>query len=105
MLARRHFGAGAIALALLGFGLGRRVVDIRACVGGHGETAGWATLRRWVHAAGSGLLWREARASPPGWGSRAVAQRVAMTLAACAPGGVAYAGVDEQVFAGAAHAA
>lgn len=104
LLARRHFGASAIALALYRFGVGVRVTDIRREVGGQSETASWPALRRWVGRAGGARLWRCVRASPPDWGRRAVAQRVAMTLAAHAPL-PADTALDARVFAGAAHAA
>lgn len=104
LLPRRHFSAGAIALALLRFGIGVRVVDIRAAVGGQGQTAAWIALRRWVAAAGVGRLWRSVRASPTGWSARAIAERAAMTVAAFAPAGRAYATTEERVVAGAAHA-
>lgn len=105
VLARRHFSAGAIALALLRFGLGVRVVDIRRELGGSGETAAWPTLRRWVVAANRTGLWTSIRGSPPDWSARQVAHRAAMTLIAHAPPGAAYASAEERVFIGAAHAA
>jgi hypothetical protein len=105
VMRRRHFSAGAIALALLRFGLGVRVVDIRKALGGQGETAAWPSLRRWARAARAGQMWKAVRDSPAYWGLRAVAERVAMTLAAFAPAGLAYARIDDRVFAGAAHAA
>jgi hypothetical protein len=94
----------AIALALFRFGSGGRVVDIRRELGGHGETAAWPTLRRWVRAGGQARLWTCARASPPDWGLRAVAERIAMTLVAYAPEATS-ASLERRVFAGAAHAA
>jgi hypothetical protein len=105
ILDRRHFGASAIALALFRFGGGTRVVEIRREVGGYGDTAAWPTLRRWVRAAGQAQLWGCVRASPPEWGRRQVAQRVAMTLVAHAPPLAGEASLDARVFAGAAHAA
>jgi hypothetical protein len=99
----RHFGAAAIALALFRFGAGARVVDIRREVGGHGETASWPALRRWVRAGGQSRLWGCVRGSPPDWGVRRVAERVAMTLVAYAPAATD-ASLDVRVFAGAAQA-
>jgi hypothetical protein len=94
----------AIALALFRYGGGGRVVEIRREVGGHGETAAWPTLRRWVRAGGQARLWRCVRASPPDWGARPIAERIAMTLVAYAPD-VPGSSLDQRVFAGATHAA
>ncbi len=100
---RRHFGAAAIALALFRFGAGDRLVDIRREVGGHGETAAWPTLRRWVRAGRQSRLWSCVRGSPPDWDPRQAAERIAMTLVAYAPAATD-APLDVRVFAGAAHA-
>jgi hypothetical protein len=104
VLRGRHFGAMAIALALFRYGSGGRVVEIRREIGGHGETAAWPTLRRWVRAGGQARLWRCVRPSPPDWGPRSIAERIAMTLMAYAPS-MPGASLDQRVFAGAAHAA
>lgn len=104
VLARRHFSAGAIALALLRLAGGVRVVDIRREVGGQGETAAWPTMRRWLRAGRQSQLWTCVRASPPDWDPRQVAERIAMTLLAHGPAAHG-APVDVRVFAGAALAA
>jgi hypothetical protein len=103
VLHRRHFGAAAIALALFRFGAGARVVDIRREAGGHGETACWPTLRRWVRAGGQSRLWACVRGSPSEWSSRQVAERIAMTLVAYAPAATDMS-LELRVFAGAVHA-
>jgi hypothetical protein len=103
VLRRRHFGAAAIALALLRLGSGARVADIRRELGGQGETAWWPTLRRWVRAGGEARLWACVRASPPDWGPRPIALRIAMTLVAYAP--TSGTALDVRAFEGAAHAA
>jgi hypothetical protein len=104
VLPRRHFSAGAIALALFRLAGGARVVDIRGEVGGQGETATWPTLRRWLYAGRQSRLWASVRASPSDWGSRQVAERIAMTLVAHAPA-TDVGPLDVRVFAGAALAA
>lgn len=58
IVARRHFGAGAIgiALALLGL-LGHPQHAVRDAVGGRsGSRSGWITLRRWLRAIADGRL-------------------------------------------------
>lgn len=104
VLPRRHFSAGAIALALFRLAGGARVVDIRCEVGGQGETAAWPTMRRWLRAGRQSRLWASVRESPPDWGRRRVAERIAMTLIAHAPTAHG-ASLDVRVFAGAALAA
>ena len=102
--ARRHFGAGAIALALFVFGkLQATAAEAASKVGSwaSGGAGSWRLLRRWVGAVERGDLFPGLRASPPGWSPRQRAERIAMALAAHAP---ATAGDSEEatVFAGAA---
>jgi hypothetical protein len=104
VLARRHFAAGAIALALLRYSQGARVADIRRELGGQGDTAAWPTMRRWARAAASVRLWKCVRASPPDWGLRRRAERAAMTLLAHAPATASTMSVDARVFIGAGFA-
>ena len=102
--ARRHFGAGAIALALFVFGkLQATAAEAASKVGSwaSGGAGSWRLLRRWVGAVERGDLLPGLRASPPGWSPRQRAERIAMALAAHAP---ATAGDSDEatVFAGAA---
>lgn len=101
--ARRHFGAGAIALALVVFGkLTASAAEAARTAGSWASGTGtWRLLRRWIAAVDDGALFPGVRASPQGWSPRQRAERIAMTLAAHAPATI---GGDEAVraFAGAA---
>jgi hypothetical protein len=103
VLARRHFAAGAIALALFVFGkLGSTATVATTQIGSWacGPSA-WRTLRRWISAIDAGRLFPCVRGSPSGWSLRQRAERAAMTLAALVPATFA-ADEDARVFAGAA---
>jgi hypothetical protein len=85
VVARRHFSAGAIGLALFVYGKLRAAacdVAIRVGLWGHGPGA-WRTVRRWLTAIEGGRLFRGIRSSPRGWPPRRRAARAAMTLVAC----------------------
>jgi hypothetical protein len=85
--ARRHFGAGAVGVALHGYGCdGLTATAVRKLVGGMGpmESGAWPTLRRWVGALGRSLF-RAARAVAEIVGRRSRAARAAVLLAAFAP--------------------
>lgn len=107
LVPRRHFSAGAIALALACYGLAgqsQRAVRQRIspwAVVGDAARAGWATLGRWTAAIGRGALFPFVRAMPAGFTSRQVAERAAATLAAWAPVALAPRSLAEQAFAGA----
>lgn len=106
VLARRHFAAGAIALALLLFGkLGASAADAAKRVGSWATGPGaWRTLRRWIAAIDAGQLFRCVRRVPSGWPPRRRAERAAMTLSALVP--ETFAPDDSaRAFAGAALAA
>jgi hypothetical protein len=106
VVARRHFSAGAIGLALLVVGKLRAATSaVAARIGlwGHGACA-WRTVRRWLTAIEDGRLFHGIRSSPRGWSPRRRAERAAMTLVARA---VLPETTSEEtrVFAGAAVAA
>ena len=84
VVARRHFSAGAIGLALLVYGKLRATAgEVAACVGLWGQGAGaWRTVRRWLGAIEDGRLFHGIRSSPSGWPPRRRAERAAMTLVA-----------------------
>ena len=105
VVARRHFAAGAIGVALFVFGkLAQSAAVAASKVGGWGQgTSAWRTLRRWLAAIDEGRLFPCVRASPPGWRPRQRAERAAMTLASLVPATDAELG--DKVFAGAALAA
>ncbi len=105
VLARRHFAAGAIALALFIFGrLGVTAAVTAARIGSWARGAGaWRTLRRWLTAIEAGRLFPGVRGAPPSWSPRQRAERAAMSVAARIPADVGAAEVD-LVFAGAAFA-
>lgn len=105
VVARRHFGAGAIGLALLRYGAGVVVIAIRAELGGLGETASWPALTRWVAAVRRGEMFATVRSSPEAFTPRQVAQRAAMTLCACAPPSSEGTSPEAGVYAGATLAA
>jgi hypothetical protein len=103
VLARRHFAAGAIGMALFLFGrLRASAADAARRVGSWATgPSAWRTLRRWIAAIDAADLFRAVRRAPVGWPPRRRAERAAMTLCALVP--EAYA-PDEvaRVFAGAA---
>jgi hypothetical protein len=106
VIARRHFTAGALGLALYVYGkVGAAASEVAARVGlwGHGPGA-WRTVRRWLSAVEDGRLFRGIRSSPRGWPPRRRAERAAMTLVARAvlP---ETASEEARVFAGAVVAA
>lgn len=105
VLARRHFAAGAIALAVFAFGkLGSTAAAAASRIGSWARgPGGWRTLRRWLAAIDEGRLFACVRGSPDGWSPRQRAERAAMTVAALVPASVAIKD-DARVFAGASFA-
>ena len=106
VLRSRLFSASAIGLALALWALHRLPArEVRRLVSpwgvvGSTSAAGWASLRRWVRQAPR--LFPGVRASPDHWTDRQRAERIATTLAACAP--AVDRALIERVFAGAAQA-
>lgn len=103
VLARRHFAAGAIALALFVFGKhGATAADSAKRVGSWARGPGaWRTLRRWIAAIDAGALFPCVRGSPHHWTPRQRAERAATTVAALVPATSAPS-EEALVFAGAA---
>jgi hypothetical protein len=105
VLPRRHFAAGAIALALFDFGKhGATAADAAKRIGSWARgPGGWRTLRRWLSAIDAGRLFPCVRGSPTAWSPRQRAERAAMTVAALVPASPDVPD-DARVFAGAAFA-
>lgn len=107
LLRRRWYSAGAVGLALLGYGDGESSACVRArtspsrLVGGSAVEY-WVTLRRWAEAARDGELFGVSGLT--GLARRSVARQVAQVLAA--RGGRELGGaLAEKVFIGASIAA
>lgn len=102
---RRHFSAGAIAIALFLFGNVRSRAAVAAeRVGSWARGAGaWRTLRRWIDAVDAGRLFLRVRAALPDWRPRRRAERAAVAIGALVPAMFASTELG-RVFEGAAHA-
>lgn len=106
LVSRRHYSGPAIGLALALFGAAKRPAPaVRARVSpwrvvGQAACAGWAALRRWIHAVRAGRLFAPVRAGAART-LRALAERAAATLAAGAPPAFRHRPFEQQVFAGA----
>ena len=111
IIARRHYSASAIVLAMALFGVERLAPrDVRAAVSPWqiiGETAvsGWTALRRWIGAVRARTLLRETRRASPGASARQIAEHVTMTAAALAAPSLRHLPLLAQAFAGGAHMA
>ncbi|WP_242395830.1 hypothetical protein [Anaeromyxobacter oryzisoli] len=92
LVRRRLYSAGAIALALVLYGVAdlsprdvrHRISPLR--IVGATAAAGWASRRRWSRAVRGGRLFPIVRQLPADAPLRQVAARAATTLAAYAPG-------------------
>lgn len=103
---RRHFGAGAIAIALFVFGKLRASAAVTAeRIGGWGRGSGaWRTLRRWLDAVELGRLFPRIYRSISARGApRERAANTARVIAALVPEMFAATELG-RVFAGAARA-
>jgi hypothetical protein len=105
--ARRHFGAGALALALLLYGTGElSAVETGARVGlwGRSDPSCLRTLARWTAAVHRGRLFARLRMGPAGEpGPQRDAERIARALIALVPSSEGTPA--ERAFAGGALAA
>jgi hypothetical protein len=107
LVRRRWYGAGAIGLALAAYGRGETSPSVRrrispSAVVGPSARERWATLLRWIDAAGAGALF--AVRGLEGLPRRRVAEQVALALAGRA-GRELGANLVEAAFEGAAAAA
>lgn len=104
LLRRRWYSAGAVGLALLGYGAGESSASVRARTSPSRSVGGsavehWVTLRRWIEAARSAALFGVCGLTEVA--RRSVARQVVQVLAA--RGGRELGGaLEEKVFIGAA---
>lgn len=100
----RHYGAGAIALACVLYGMrGESLRAVRAQVSPwRSSEPGWPVMRRWLAAIEGGAIFARVRPCPAEWTGRLRAERVAQSVLAVAP---AQGTADERVFAGTARLA
>lgn len=108
VVAYRHFGAGAIGLALHAWGLEKRPLNlVREALGGRDEEQrGWPAARRWVDAIQAGRMFgSHVRPCPPGWRRVRIAERAATVLMGLGRPMANSGDSGVQVFVGAALAA
>ena len=111
VIARRHYSASAIVLAMALFGVERLPPRaVRAAVSpwriiGETAVAGWTALRRWIGAVRARTLLRETRRASPGASARKIAEHVTTTAAAFAAPSLRHLPLLAQAFAGGAHMA
>jgi hypothetical protein len=111
VIARRHYSASAIVLAMALFGVGGQAPRaVRAAVSpwqiiGETAIAGWTALRRWIAAVRARTLLRETRRAAPGASARQIAEHVTMTAAAFAAPSLRHLPLFDQAFAGGARMA
>lgn len=103
---RRHFGAGAIGLAIALLASGLCTLAVRGRVGGFGaaEASEWRTVRDWVEAGLEGRLVRSLRGLP-GLERGPGARRLSSLLAGHAPPGTSSSKLETLAFFGAIEAA
>lgn len=100
---RRHYGAGAIALACVLYGMGGESLRAtRARVSPWRSTEpGWPSVGRWLEAIAHGDIFASVRPWPSDWGGRRRAERVGQSVL-----GVADAdALEARIFDGAARLA
>lgn len=107
LLRRRWYSAGAVGLALLGYGSGESSASVRARTSPSRSVGGsaveyWVTLRRWIEAARRRALFGVCGLAEVA--RRSVARQVAQVLAARGGRELGDA-LDEKVFIGATIAA
>ena len=100
----RHYGAGAIALACVLYGMsGGNLTATRARVSPwRSSEAGWPSMFRWLGAVEVGTLFAPIRRCPDDWNARRRAERIAQAVLAVAP---TQGTLEERVFDGAARLA
>lgn len=104
IIKRRLYSRSAIGLAMLLYGVeARSQAEVRSRISpwrhvGAGASRRWATLNRWLRAIRDRRLLPYVRRIPAKFTCRAVAERVATTLAAMACPALRYSSFAEQVF-------
>jgi len=100
----RHYGAGAIALACVLYGLGGESLEsTRARVSPwKSSEPGWPSMSRWLRAIEGGAIFARVRQCPGDWGARRRAGRIAQSVLAVAQ---AQGPLEQRVFDGAARLA
>ncbi len=96
----RHYGAGAIALACVLYGLGGEgLAATRARVSPwKSAESGWPSMARWLRAIEGGAIFARIRPCPGAWSARRQAERVAQGVLAVA---TAQATIEQRAFDGA----
>lgn len=104
VIARRHYGAFAIALAFLMYGMeGQSLCKVRQAVApAKTFEDGWPSVRRWAKAVASRRMFEATRPLSEHATTRKIAERVAGTILSFAPSG---ADARERLFTGLALAA
>jgi hypothetical protein len=97
---RRQYGAAAIALACVLYGLsGKGLDETRSQVSPWQSTeSGWPSMSRWLRAIAGGAIFPGIRPSPGAWSARRRAERVAQGVLAVA---VAPGTLEQRAFDGA----
>lgn len=100
----RHYGAAAIALACVLYGLGGETLSsTRARVSPwRSAEPGWPSMTRWLDAIEGGAIFSRVRPCPGDWRARRRAERVAQSVLAVAQ---AEGPLEQRVFDGAARLA
>lgn len=106
VLTKRLYSSAAIGMCMALFGVCamslsamRALVSPFSVVGA--SSTGWGSVLRWVDAVRSGRLFEVVRPVPAEWPRRKAAERIATTLAACAPPTAAALDVVTAAFVGA----
>jgi hypothetical protein len=108
ILRKRLYSGPAIAWALALYGLLKyRVTAVRYSTSpwrvlGAAALGGWHSLRRWLFAVRTGVLWPQLRGTPIAWSSREFAEHVAASVSAQAPAIHANEPIESRAFYGAA---
>jgi hypothetical protein len=100
----RHYGAGAIALAFVLYGLeGKSLTEAREQVSPwRSSEAGWPSMFRWLDAVEGGRLFPSVRPCPSEWNAQGRAERVAQAVLAV---GLSSRSPEARIFEGAARLA